>query len=159
MRANRQSAASGADLIQALVGSRIVSLRRHVLFYEPSRDENGHGITEVHTSLGSVVIGAGPNDDSIVVAAGPLEHGRLDPAEWTTVVADSEGWWLALRDHTIHLVDIFTNGLRDVAYVFRLNPRERFSVVLCNGDLLFGRDLERFRDCPEGMPRFRARIR
>jgi hypothetical protein len=161
MLARRRSHNPGTDLVKAVLGSRITGLRRHVFLLDRVNDEHGHGITELMTEAATLAIGVGPNEASIVIAPGPVARDALDPHQWTTVITDEDGRWNRLRGHMIRFVDVYSNGLQDVAFVFRLDGRQRFSIVLDDMNLLLARDLEPFRRAGGGrrqMPRFRERI-
>ncbi len=159
MLARRRNHHEGTDLVRSVLGGTVKALRRHVFLLNRVNDEHGHGITELHTDLGVLVIGTGPNDGSIVIAPGPLAAGSLDPSQWTPVITDPEGRWNSLRGSVLRFVDVYSNGLEDVAFVFHLEPRQRFSVVLHQTNLMLARELEPFRTGPRRrLPRFRQRI-
>jgi len=159
MLARRRNHHEGTDLVRSVLGARVTGLRRHVFLLDRVNDENGHGITELITETGTLAIGAGPNDESIVIAPGPVDPGTLDPSLWTPVITDPEGRWNNLRGRAIRFVDIYTNGFEDVAFLFSLTDDQRFSVALHETNLVFGKELEHFRrDGRRDVPRFRERI-
>ena len=159
MLARRKNHHPGTNLVKAVLGSSITGLRRHVFLLDRVNNEYGHGITELVTDATTLAIGVGPNEASIVIAPGPIARHALDPHQWTTVVTDREGRWNRLRGHVIRFVDVYSNGLQDVAFVFRLDGHQRFSIVLDEMNLLLARDLEPFRrGARSRMPRFRERI-
>jgi hypothetical protein len=159
MLARKRNDHEGMDLVRSVLGAKVTGLRRHVFLLDRVNDENGHGITELVTDLGTLAIGAGPNDESIVIAPGPVDPDTLDPSLWTPVITDPEGRWNGLRGCTVRFVDVYSNGLEDVAFVFSLSDGKRFSVVLHETNLVLARDLEPFRrEGRRDLPRFRERI-
>ncbi len=159
MLARKRNHHEGTDLVKSVLGARITGLRRHVFLLDRVNDENGHGITELVTEGGTLAMGAGPNDESIVIAPGPVDPDTLDPSLWTPVLTDPEGRWNSLRGCVLRFVDVYSNGFEDVAFVFSLSDGQRFSVVLHDTNLVLGRELEPFRrEGRRNMPRFRERI-
>jgi len=159
MLARRRNHNPGTDLVKAVLGSRITGLRRHVFLLDRLNDEYGHGITELLTDAATLAVGVGPNEAGIVIAPGAVAKDALDPQQWTTVITDRGDRWNSLRGRVIRFVDVYSNGIQDVAFVFRLDGRQRFSIVLDETNLLLARDLEPFRRGGRNrMPRFRDRI-
>jgi hypothetical protein len=159
MLARRRNHHEGTDLVRSVLGARITGVRRYVFLLGRVNDENGHGITELMTDATTLAFGVGPNDESIVVAPGPVAPGDLDPTDWTPVITDPAGRWNRLRGRVVRFIDVFTNGLEDVAFVFNLDRKDCFSVALIETNLVLARRLEPFRHRGNRrLPRFRDRI-
>ena len=87
----------------------------------------------------------------------PYPDPTATEGDWTAVdLVRDKGWH---PPGQLKHVDIFTDGLEDVALVFHFDSEEQFSVVLCDTDVRLGRDLELFEDDPNGVvPVFRTRV-
>jgi hypothetical protein len=150
-------ATRGLENIRRVLGKRLTGARRYVLGFGRTNDAFGHGITELTFEDAQLVIGPGPNEDYLVVDTGPLDPGGLNREYWTEVDLARDQRWLP--SGRLKHVDVFTDGVEDVALVFHLDSDERFSVVLCDTDVALGRELELFGTDPNKVqPIFRASI-
>jgi len=147
----------GLENIRRALGKPLTRARRYVLELGSANDAFGHGITELTFEDAQIVIRPGPNEDYLVVDTGPLDPSELDPEYWTEVdLVRDYGWQLS--GYLKH-VDVFTDGIEDVALVFHFESDEQFSIVLCDTDVAIGRELETFGTDPNKVaPVFRARI-
>lgn len=147
----------GLEHVRRVLGKRLTGARRYVLGLGHTNDAFGHGITELTFEDVQIVIRPGPNEDYLVVDAGPLEPSDLNREYWTEVdLIRDQGWQPSGQ---LKQVDVFTDGVEDVALVFHFDSDERFSIVLCDTDVALGRELELFGTDPNKvLPVFRDRI-
>lgn len=147
----------GLENIRQALGKPLTGTHRYVLGLERTNDAFGHGITELIFIDAQLVIRAGPNEDYLVVEEGPFDAQTLNREYWTQIDLIRDRGWHPLGQ--LKYVDIFTDGLEDVALVFHFDSNEQFSVVLCDTDVALGRDLEFFETDPNGVrPVLRTRI-
>ena len=149
--------ARGLEKLRQALGKSLTRGRRYVLGLGRSNDAFGHGITELTFDDLQLVIGPGPNEDYLVIESGPVDPGGLEREYWTAVDLTRDHEW---RLHgRLKCVDVFTDGIEDVAVLFVFDRGDRFSVVLCDTDVVIGRELEPFASDPNGVePSFRTRI-
>jgi hypothetical protein len=147
----------GLENVRQAVGKPLTGARRYVLGLGRTNDAFGHGITELTFEDTQIVIRPGPNEDYLVVDTGPLDPSGLNREYWTEVDLVRDHIWQP--SGRLKHVDVFTDGIEDVALVFHFDSDERFSVVLCDTDVAIGRELELFGADPNKvLPVFRARI-
>ena len=147
----------GSEHIEKALGKHLTAARRHVLGLGRSNDAFGHGVTELDFENVRLVIRPGPNEDYLVIEESPFDANRLDREYWTSVDLMREYAWHS--EGRLQYVDIFTDGIEDVALVFRFDSGDRFSLVLRDTDAAVGRELELFEvGCNKIVPAFRTRI-
>src|SRR5262245_32333355 len=123
----------GLEDVRRALGKRLTGARRYVLGPGRTPDPFGHGITELTFEDAQFVVRPGPNEDYLVVDVGPLDPSGLSPEYWTEVdLVRDQGWRPSGR---LEHVDVFTDGIEDVALIFHFDEGERFSVVLCDTDV------------------------
>ncbi len=147
----------GLENIRQALGKPLTGARRYVLGLGRANDAFGHGITELTFEDTQLVIRPGPNEDYLVVDEGAIDPTGLNPEYWTEVDLVKDYCWRPSGQ--LNHVDVFTDGIEDVALIFHFDSNERFSVVLCDTDVALGRELELFGSDPNKvLPVFRARI-
>lgn len=147
----------GFDHLRAALGQRLTGVRRQVLGLGRASDAFGHGITELTFERVSVVVRPGPDEDYLIVEEGPLDASSLDREFWSEVDLVQERGWK--RSGILQGVEVFTDGVEDVALLFGFDSGERFSLVLCDGDAAVGHKLERFALDPNQVrPALRTRL-
>jgi hypothetical protein len=147
----------GAEHIRQALGKQLTGARRCVFSLGCANDAFGHGITELTFENMKLVIRPGPNEDYLIVEAQSFDPGSLDPEYWTPVdLVRDHGWQPAgLLKH----VNIFTDGIEDVALVFHFDSGDRFSLVLHDTDASLARELELFETGPDSvLPTLKTRI-
>jgi hypothetical protein len=147
----------GIQHIDSVLGRSVIGVRRYVMGLRRSDDVFGHGVTEFDFEGVKLVVRPGPNEDYLVVEQGEIDRENLDPEYWTKVdLSDEREWMPAGR---LKHVDVFSDGIEDVALVFSFDSGEQCSVVLCDTDVALGRGLERFSTDPNKIrPSLRTRI-
>lgn len=147
----------GLENVRQALGKPLTGARRYVLGLGHANDVYGHGITELTFEDVQLVIRPGPNEDYLVVDVGPFDPSGLDREYWTEVDLVRDCGWRTSGQ--LKYVDVFTDGVEDVALVFHFDTAEQFSLVLCDTDVALGRELELFGSDPNRvLPMFRSRV-
>jgi hypothetical protein len=137
--------AQGIEIILPAVGKRLTHARRFVLGLGRSNGPLGHGMTELTFEDSTLTVSPGPNEDYLEITSGPISTQAPASEHWDEVDLAELGWG---PDGRLRRVDIYSDGLEDVALVFVMDSLETFSLVLCDTDAALGNALELFDSDP-----------
>jgi hypothetical protein len=135
----------GLEHVMCGLGTRVVSVKRFVLGLGLSNDEFGHGITQIDFENCSIVVRPGPNEDYLVIELGPVDSRALDPEYWTQVDLSSYVLGMAREGHLSRL-DVFSDGVEDVALVFGFDNGGQFSILLLETDVILRENVDAFKE-------------
>jgi hypothetical protein len=134
-------------------------MRRYILDLDRSNDAVGHGITELTFEETTVSISPGRNEDYIVIKEGRIPSDSLDPLYWSLVDMLGEASWKAYKGERLECIDCYSDGIEDVALIFRFQSGISLSIALHETDLIIARGLEPFDESTEELDLFlRERI-
>lgn len=148
----------GAEYLPALLGRRIVGLRRWVFDLGNANDEFGHGVTLLSLDDGSCLsLRPGPMEEYIVLQAGEPDLEGLPSQYWTPVDLVERNLWQP-RPGPVSHIEFFTDGVDDVAV--RLHFQDGGAVVfaLIDTDLVLTDSLAVFDSDPAVSPTLRQTI-
>lgn len=146
----------GRLVLSRLLGRRVRGIERWIMDLGGANDEFGHGVTLFHLDDGFVTFRPGPNEDFIIVEEGAPGRSAFHPNHWTFVDLSAQGLWTPPQGE-IDRVELFTDGVDDVAILVHFTSGEQVVTALVNTDLVMASDLAVFG--PDIVPWLRETLR
>jgi len=136
-----------AEILSTVLGQRLRALYRYVLNLNISNDEFGHGISELHFENKTISIIPGDNEEYIIAKEGTCEMEVSEGSLWNFV--DASHLLNVENRGTLQSIQIYDDGIVDIGLIFNFSNTSKFSIVLCDSDLMIGEGLEALKNDPE----------
>lgn len=147
----------GLTLLKKILGRKLLHIVRYVLGFSKTNDPSGHGITELHFEEFTISVRPGPNEDFIIIEEGEAVAADLNLSYWSKHDLASGNGYADYIGKKLQRVELYTDGLEDIALVFHFEENREFSIVLDDTDLCLTRDFNPLTPLFDGtVPQLRA---